>query len=411
MNILIVAAQYPNTLACGARLHLFRMIQGFHRHGHAIEVLAFAEKDASRRPRTGFIEPYCGSVEIVLLRPPVQEKYLRFLRTLLSTQDSLSLPYRSVDFSRRLRQKIASTRADVIYFDGYPMAQYGEIIPSLPKVICPRDCVSLLLERELNKKNDRTSSRRPLLRWELRKRRHREAQYSLFHSCFFVARQDALRAKELSPSANIVWAPNGVDTDYFAPLGQDLSPLTVTFTGSMGYGPNVEAVLWFSSHVWPLLVQRHPEAKFYVVGANPANEVKALAMRDKRIVVTGFVEDLRPYLDRSAAIVVPMQGGSGIKNKVLEAMAMARPIVGTRMAMEGIEHAQSMGHCLIAETPEEFAEKVMMLWAEPEKGRLMGKKARDMTLRYYSWRSTQDFCEHLLEEAAANTGAPRSPGP
>jgi glycosyltransferase involved in cell wall biosynthesis len=410
MNILIAAAQYPNTLACGARLHLFHMIQGFHRHGHSVEVLAFAEKDASGRLQTGFIEPYCRSVEIVHLRPVVQGRYLRPLRSLLSTQDSLSLPYRSIDFSRRLKQKIASTRPDVIYFDGYPMAQYGKIIHPIPQVICPRDCVSLLLERELKKK-DRISARRPLLRWELRKRRHREAQYHRFHSCFFVARPDALRAKELSPSANIVWGPNGVDTDYFAPLGQELSPLTVAFTGSMGYGPNVEAVRWFSSCVWPLLVQRYPEAKFYVVGANPANEVKTLTMRDKRIVVTGFAEDLRPYLDRSAVIVVPMQSGTGIKNKVLEAMAMARPIVGTRMALEGIEHAQSMAHCLIAETPEEFAEKVMMLWNEPEKGRLMGKEARDMTLRHYSWRSTQDFCEHLLEEAAAYPGASHILGP
>jgi glycosyltransferase involved in cell wall biosynthesis len=226
-----------------------------------------------------------------------------------------------------------------------------------------------------------------------------------------VARQDALRAKELSPSANITWAPNGVDTDYFSPLGHEPIPLSVSFTGSMGYGPNVEAVLWFSSHVWPLLAGRHPGAKFYVVGANPAKEVKALAMRDERIVVTGFVEDLRPYLDRSAVVVVPMQSGTGIKNKVLEAMAMARPVVGTRIALEGIEHAQTTAHCLIAETSEEFADKVMMLWAEPEKARLMAKQARDMTLRYYSWRSTQDFCEALLEEAAAYAGAQGTLGP
>jgi sugar transferase (PEP-CTERM/EpsH1 system associated) len=409
MNILIAAAQYPSTLACGARLHLFRMIQGFHHHGHSIEVLAFAEKDASGHLQTGFIEPYCRSVEIVLLQPLVKGGFLRPLRSLLSTQDSLSLPYRSIHFSRRLKQNIASTRADVVYFDGYPMAQYGEIIHPLPQVICPRDCVSLLLERELKKKHG-ISARQPLLRWELRKRRRREAQYHRFHSSFFVARQDALRAKQLSPSAKIVWAPNGVDTDYFTPLGQEPAPMTLTFTGSMGYGPNVEAVLWFSSHVWPLLVKRHPEAKFYVVGANPANEVKALTMRDRRIVVTGFVEDLRPYLDRSAVIVVPMQSGTGIKNKVLEAMAMARPIVGTPMALEGIEHAESVVHCLVAETPEEFAEKVMLLWAAPERGRLMGKEARDMTLRYYSWQSTQDFCEHLLEEAAAHPAAPRTPG-
>lgn len=378
---------------------MFRMIQGFHTHGHSVEVLTFADPGAAQRLQTGWIEPYCRSVEILPLPPQWKGKHLRPVRRLISNLDSLSLPYRSAHFSRRLKEKIIASGADILYFDGYPMAQYVDIAQPLPRVICPRDCVSLLLERELSRKGLR-SLKQPFLRWELRKRRNQEARYHRFHACFFVARQDAMRAGDLSPSANAVWAPNGVDTDFFAPQGLKPDPLTVTFTGSMGYGPNEEAVLWFSSHVWPLLTRRYPDAKFCIAGANPGTEVRALSMKDKRVVVTGFVEDLRPYLEKSAVVVAPMQGGTGIKNKVLEAMAMARPVVATPMALEGIEHARDGVHFLCAKTPGELADKVMTFWAEPHEGRIMGEKARDMALRHYSWQSTQDFCTHLLEEAA-----------
>jgi glycosyltransferase involved in cell wall biosynthesis len=328
------------------------------------------------------------------------------LRNLLSTTDALSLPYRSSDFARRLREKIASTKADVVYFDGYPMAQYGQSGHPLPQVICPRDCASLLLEKDLQARLG-VNPKRLLLRWELRKRRHREARYHRFQASFFVSRNDARRAKELSPGAHIVWAPNGVDTDYFAPAGGKLQPHTVTFTGAMSYGPNVEAALWFAKHVWPILTQQYPEARFAIVGSNPDRKIRDLAGADKGIVVTGYVDDIRPYLDQSGAVIVPMQSGTGIKNKVLEAMAMARPVVATPIALEGIEQAKNGVHCLVAQRPEEFADRVTTLWANPQKGDAMGKEAREMTLRLYSWRTTQDFCVRLLEEAAKNPGLPR----
>jgi sugar transferase (PEP-CTERM/EpsH1 system associated) len=162
-----------------------------------------------------------------------------------------------------------------------------------------------------------------------------------FDASLFVSEAEAARFAELAPdcAGRIGWVDNGVDLDRFDPARDWPNPFgprpAIVFTGTMGYRPNIEAVAWFAEAVMPLLAGRDPAPEFHIVGANPAPQVQALAQRPG-IHVTGTVPDVRPYLAHAAVAVAPLRIARGIQNKVLEAMAMARPVVASPQAFEGI---------------------------------------------------------------------------
>jgi sugar transferase (PEP-CTERM/EpsH1 system associated) len=161
-------------------------------------------------------------------------------------------------------------------------------------------------------------------------------------SSIFVSEQEAALFKSLAPAASekITYINNGVDTDYFSSEQLFTSPYqyneeVIVFTGAMDYWPNVEAVKWFAEDIFPPLLKNHPAAKFYIVGSRPTKEVEELA-KNKNIIVTGAVDDVRPYVAHAKLAVAPLRIARGIQNKVLEAMSMGKYVIATSAAMEGI---------------------------------------------------------------------------
>jgi len=158
----------------------------------------------------------------------------------------------------------------------------------------------------------------------------------------FVSEQEAALFKRLAPEVNAktTHINNGVDTDYFSPVYSLPSPYqpeeaAIVFTGAMDYWANVDAVTWFANKVFPRIISSYPTAKFYIVGSRPSKEVLALT-KQSNIVVTGAVDDVRPYVAHARLAVAPLRIARGIQNKVLEAMAMGKYVAATPAAMEGI---------------------------------------------------------------------------
>jgi sugar transferase (PEP-CTERM/EpsH1 system associated) len=179
---------------------------------------------------------------------------------------------------------------------------------------------------------------------------------------------------------------NGVDLAYFDPTLPFAAPfdtdrLNFVFTGTMDYPPNIDAVVWFAETILPIIRQSAPDARFHIVGSSPAPKVEALAAIEG-VVVTGRVPDVRPYLAHATAGVAPMRIARGIQNKVLEAMAMARPVVVTRDALEGIDAAPGL-EVLLADTAEGFAAACLRT-AEPAAAAI-GQAARHRVLSDYVW--------------------------
>ncbi|WP_084199599.1 TIGR03087 family PEP-CTERM/XrtA system glycosyltransferase [Noviherbaspirillum autotrophicum] len=233
---------------------------------------------------------------------------------------------------------------------------------------------------------------RELLRYERRTAR-------TFDASLFVSPAEAELFRQRAPECNdrIGYYSNGVDTEYFSPERAYDNPystdeLPIVFTGAMDYWPNVDAVQWFAEKVLPAVRERYPSANFYIVGSRPTENVTALARRPG-VSVTGTVPDIRPYLAHACASVAPLRIARGIQNKVLEAMAMAMPVIVSAPALEGID-ARPGCEVLLAESDRQFIEALCALLCahRPE----IGCAARRKVVEHYGWSRNLARIDELL---------------
>ena len=248
-------------------------------------------------------------------------------------------------------------------------------------------------------------------RWPLSAVCRREAETLLalerraarqFDATLFVSQAEARRFAMLAPeSRNVGWLENGVDTDWFSPdreFDRPFPPGTrnLVFTGTMGYWPNGDAVAWFADQIMPLLERGGSPVHFHIVGADPSRRVQQLAQMP-RVHVTGRVADVRPFLAHADAVVAPLRVARGIQNKVLEAMAMARPVVATPEAFEGLRSVA--GRDLLVRTgPEQIAAAVGDIIGGRHPG--LGAAARAAVLRDYRWADRFGVLDALLAHPA-----------
>ncbi|HJV24482.1 MAG TPA: TIGR03087 family PEP-CTERM/XrtA system glycosyltransferase [Aromatoleum sp.] len=216
------------------------------------------------------------------------------------------------------------------------------------------------------------------------------------------AEADLFRRQAPEVAAKVAAMPNGVDEEYFSPDRDypDLHPPggpKIVFTGAMDYWPNVDAVCWFAHHILPILRATRTDVRFFIVGMNPAPEVQALA--GDGVVVTGSVPDVRPWIAQADVVVAPLRVARGIQNKVLEAMAMARPVVVSAASATGLT-GEPGREFVVADGEGEFAQRVLELLANPAKAAAMGAAARQCVQRAYSWAA------HLARLDALLTGPP-----
>ena len=201
----------------------------------------------------------------------------------------------------------------------------------------------------------------------------------------FVSEAEAELFRRNTGAERVHAIENGIDTGFFDPSAPfervEAGPAWIVFTGQMDYRPNVEAVTWFAEDMLPRIRAAHPEAQFAIVGRNPADAVRALA-RQEGVTVTGEVADVRGWLAAAAVVVAPLKLARGIQNKVLEAMAMARPVVASAAAAEGVDHE---GTIAVAETAAGMTEAVTLLLRDSQSAVELGRDARARVIARYGW--------------------------
>ncbi|MCB1631457.1 MAG: TIGR03087 family PEP-CTERM/XrtA system glycosyltransferase [Pseudomonadales bacterium] len=346
---------------------------------------------------TGAIEGICAGCRFIGLTP-----HLAKLNSLSAfvTGRALSLPYYR---SRRLRRWVEATVAEqqirrvLVYSSA--MAQYAtdQRLGFQRRVI---DFVDVDSDKWRQYAQDK--------RWPMSWVYRREADYLFryerhlaesFDACLFVSSAEAELFRQLAPelARNIGHYNNGVDTDYFRPDPTLANPYpqgttALVFTGAMDYWPNVDAVKWFAGQVLPRVREARPEVRFYVVGGKPAEAVRALA--GETVVVTGRVDDVRPYVQYASAAVAPMRIARGIQNKVLEAMAMARPVVVSPQGLEGID-ASPGAEVLLADGADEFVQHTLAACSgmHPD----IGRAARERVRADFVWEHNLPLVHGLLQ--------------
>jgi len=299
-----------------------------------------------------------------------------------------------------VNQTAANHRMDVVYIFCAAMAPYGLDL----------DCSSRILDmQDIDSEKWAIYARNS--RWPAQAIWQREARtllayerYAVMHCdlTFLVTEAETRRLAELAPETTdrLTWVQMGVDVEQFSPEIHFESPYEgdgprLVFTGNMDYWPNADAVIWFTANVLPLVRDRMPGTQFHIVGANPGPDVLRLATQPG-VHVTGRVPDVRPYVACADVSVAPLRMARGVQNKVLEAMALGRPVVVSPQAFEGVQ-AVAGRDLLVADEPEAMAQAV----AEIVQGRHpgLGAAARLLIQQTYTWSATLARLDGFLEHA------------
>ena len=343
------------------------------------------------------LDKLCASHCVLPLHP--RSARLRSVTGFL-TGEPLTLPYyRNAALHRWVMSTIAENNVRKVVVVSAAMAQYVERLPNLRVVLDLVDVDSAKWTQYAERQAWPSSF---IYRREGAKLLAVERS-AVAHAAatVFVTRGEADLFIRLAPEFNgrVKVVENGVDTAYFSPIGDRPSPYdaneaAIVFTGAMDYWPNIDAVSWFAREVLSAVVQQRPDARFYIVGMNPAKTVRALAA-DPRVIVTGKVPDVRPYLQHAAVVVAPLRVARGIQNKILEAMAMAKPVVVSCAAASGVTALPDIDFEK-ADHAEEFCRKVLVAMRS-EVGRPMGERARARVVADYCWERNLQSFENQLE--------------
>ena len=218
-----------------------------------------------------------------------------------------------------------------------------------------------------------------------------------FDRCIVVSEYDKNYLKNLCGMDNFVMIPNGVDIRYFKPEYGEVKKDHLVWVGGMTGPYNSDAVDFFIQKIWSLIKYKVPEATIDFAGGGPTQTLRNKALQDKSVQVLGFVPDIRPIVQRASVFIAPIRIGSGTKIKVLNAMAQAKPVVATTTAAEGIDVTPEE-NILIADDPEEFAEKIVYLLNHEQMAREIGTRARELMEKKYSWDVISENIHKTYEE-------------
>ena len=408
MKVLFLTPQVPYPPQQGTALRNWGFISGLAAR-HEVAVLSFLAPGQAPEPAAP-LKAVCH-IETV----PVPVRTLRHrLRDMLATpQPDMALRLASASYVQRLAGWLAREPFDVVQVEGIEMAPYLDVVqahpaPALPGRCQPRPLVvfddhncEYLLQKRAFLTDLAAPTRWPgaaysFVQWR-RLRRYEALSCRRADRVLAVSEVDAAALQSLVPGLQVTVVPNGIDTQAYSNFHPPMPNLQLPtsnfqlptsnfliFTGTMDFRPNVDAVLWFARHVLPRVRAEVPDVRLFVVGQRPHRRLDVLR-RDPAVVLTGWVEDVRPYIAQAAVCVAPLRIGGGTRLKLLEAMAMGRPVVATRLGAEGYPLADGR-ELLLADTPADFAARVVALLRSPERGAALGRAARAFVEEHYDWQ-------------------------
>jgi sugar transferase (PEP-CTERM/EpsH1 system associated) len=241
--------------------------------------------------------------------------------------------------------------------------------------------------------------------WEWRRMEAAEQRYlRLANQVLTVSEMDRDAFVRFVEPGKVTVIPTGVDVDYFQPMPVEETPNSLVFIGSMDWLPNEEGVLYFADAILPLIKQQCPGVSLEVVGRSPSRKLQALAARENRMRLTGWVEDIRPFVARGSICIVPLRIGGGTRLKIFEAMAMGKAVVSTSVGAEGLP-VQSGENILLADTPNDFADSVISLLRDPNARKRLGTSARTLVQEKYSWPKVAESFVRTLQDVIARPAA------
>lgn len=389
-NLLFLVHRLPFPPNKGDKVRSYHLLKHLCQQHHVF--LGTFVDDPKDEVHVETVRALCADLHVARLRPPLAR--LSSLAGLLTGQSLSVRYYHDSGMQRWVNDTLVGQQIDTIIIFSSVMAQYAQPESGINQPPMVVDFVDV----DSAKWTQYAGAHRWPMSWIYRRegallQKFERDVASRAKKSFFVTENETALFQKIAPecTGSVIAMSNGVDTGYFSPDPLLITPfdgpgvasdqISLVFTGAMDYWPNIDAVTWFVRQILPVLRQTRPQIRFYIVGRNPPPSVLALA--GNAVVVTGTVNDVRPYLQHATLVVAPLRVARGLQNKILEAMAMGKPVVASRSCALGLDATQD--ELVSASGVRGFVHEILALLASPTRAVSIGEAARRRVIRNYSW--------------------------
>jgi polysaccharide biosynthesis protein PslH len=384
MKIFVLLPRIPYPLEKGDKLRAFNQIK-YLSASHEIHLCAL--NDAEIHPdAVQALKPFCKTIHFLYLPP--SDRLINLFLTLFSRKPFQVGYFFNKRNYRKINRLIEEIKPDRIYCQLVRVAEYLKD-QKIKKTIDYQDVFSKGIERRISLA---PFFMKPVLRTEYNRLVRYEAEvFDLFDNKVIISQPD----KELirHPRKNeIVVIPNGVDLEYYKPMERE-KEYDLLFTGNMGYPPNINSVIFLVTKILPEVYKKIPGIKVLVAGANPS--LKVMSLKSENVNVTGWVKDMRECYAKAKIFIAPMQIGTGLQNKLLEAMAMKLPCITSELANSAL-CAINGKEIITGNSPEDYASQIISLLNDPQKANQLGDNGYHFVLKNYDWNTNNEVLNKLI---------------
>ncbi|RKS83223.1 glycosyltransferase involved in cell wall biosynthesis [Haloarcula quadrata] len=394
MNVLVISGEAIYPPDSGGKQVVFTSVKGLAQRGHDVTVMSAA----AGRDSIPELESYCRWVPG---RAEPENSYFGALKNLLSQKPYPIKKYSSDGNKKQLKKIINSDDIDIALIEGLHTTQYGTLLSdkyNIPVVYRSHNIETDIL-RDVMKSTDNLAKKIYLYIQTRKMKKYESETVPEFNKAIMISEEDQTRIHQMCPDVNSSVVPPGIDIDYFSRTTEKVDDNTIVFLGSLDWPPNVDGFRWFYSNIYPKIKEQIPNVSLLVVGKNPPESIQEIS--NQSVEITGFVEDIRPYVEAGSAFVAPIRMGSGVRIKVLNAMALGLPVVSTSLGAQGIE-CENGTNIQIADEPDGFASATVEMIRNPEKGKEIGEGGRKLVEEVYSIPRVAEKLEKEMIEVVEN---------
>jgi sugar transferase (PEP-CTERM/EpsH1 system associated) len=392
MKLFVLLPRIPYPLEKGDKLRAYNQIKQLSKRNEIVLCALNDDPHVDEQQAFQALQPYCSSINFIKLS---KISILFGLAKAFFTGLPLQCGYfYRMEAARRVDELIAKHKPDLLFAQLVRVAEYIRH-KKTPKAIDYQDVFSYGMKRRRDIASFLT---KPIYNMEYKRLcRYEAVVFDDFEVKTIISQSD----RDLIPHPRhqeILIVPNGVDHDFFKPQQQE-KRYDIVFTGNMSYAPNVNAVNYLANEILPLVWKQLPQATMYIAGATPAPEVKKAAC--ERIIVSGWLDDIRDAYAQSRVFIAPMRIGTGLQNKLLEAMSMGLPAITTPLA-NGSLGAKSGEEILVGSNAEELAQHIITLLTDKEKAQHLAQAGFEFTNRVYDWGKATEKLETAMRKTITN---------
>lgn len=395
MRILFLSRWYPYPSDNGAKIRVFNLLKHLAAQ-HTVDLLSFAPGAVSEE-QTDALQKFCRCVQAFTYQP-FQPTRVKAMMGFFSSRPRSVIDTFQPEFQALVQQWAKENRYDCVIASQIDMIPYAMNVPDVSLVFEEIE-LTTIHEQFIKERNPLRKARHALTWWKLQN----YVRESLPHFAGYSAASpgELQRVRTIVPEYTGQGAliPNGVDVVAHRQNFGPVQPDTLVYAGAMTYQANFDAVAYFLAEIWPLIRAERPQATFYVTGKLEGVPVEQLPPREG-VVLTGYLDDVRPRVAQSWLSVIPLRLGGGTRLKILESLALGTPVVTTSKGMEGLDF-KAERDLLVAETPKQFAAAVLQLLRDPNLRTALSQRGQ-LSVNQYDWpKIGAELCEFVDRVAAA----------